>query len=172
MSADASRFFSQSSAGFLASHTGGPGAGARKSAGKEADARRFGARDCAPTAALSDGRFKAEFDFILSTANADLDWAGVLRALRPKGTLCFVGIAPKPAAFVVNDFITAERHVTGNPTGNRRQMREMLHFAALHGVRPQVETLPLARANDALARVARNVARYRVVLQAARAETR
>ena len=33
-------------------------------------------------------------DFILSTINADQDWGVYIQALRPTGTLCFVGVPP------------------------------------------------------------------------------
>ena len=43
-------------------------------------------------------------------------------------------------------------------------MTEMLDFAARHGIQAKVEVLPLAQANAAIARVASNQARYRMVL--------
>jgi D-arabinose 1-dehydrogenase-like Zn-dependent alcohol dehydrogenase len=43
-------------------------------------------------------------------------------------------------------------------------MREMLEFAARHGIAPQVELKPMAEANSGLARLASNQVRYRLVL--------
>ena len=49
--------------------------------------------------------------------------------------------------------------------GGRAAIREMLDFAARHGITAQTEEMPLARANEALDRVRRNQARYRMVLR-------
>ncbi|MFA9470544.1 MAG: alcohol dehydrogenase, partial [Deltaproteobacteria bacterium] len=56
------------------------------------------------------------------------------------------------------------RSVTSSPIGGRFLMREMLDFAARHGVGAQVETLPMSEVNIALDRLRRNDVRYRFVL--------
>jgi D-arabinose 1-dehydrogenase-like Zn-dependent alcohol dehydrogenase len=43
-------------------------------------------------------------------------------------------------------------------------MREMLAFAAEHGIAAQVETVPMASVNEAIQRVRENRVRYRMVL--------
>ena len=42
----------------------------------------------------------------------------------------------------------------------------MIEFAALHNIRPQVEILPYSKINEAIERVRKNAARYRIVLSA------
>jgi len=37
-------------------------------------------------------------DFVLTTVNADQDWGAYLQALRPNGTLWFVGVPPAPVS--------------------------------------------------------------------------
>jgi D-arabinose 1-dehydrogenase-like Zn-dependent alcohol dehydrogenase len=63
--------------------------------------------------------------------------------------------------------LARRRSVTGSPIGGRVAMREMLDFAALHGVGAQVETLPMSDVNTALDRLRRNDVRYRFVLSRA-----
>lgn len=41
----------------------------------------------------------------------------------------------------------------------------MIAFAALHNIRPQVELMPFEGINEALDRVRKNQARYRIVLK-------
>ena len=69
------------------------------SAAKETEARSLGAHrfvNTRETRALKE--VSGSFDFILSTVNADQDWGIYIQALRPTGTLCFVGVPPSPVA--------------------------------------------------------------------------
>jgi uncharacterized zinc-type alcohol dehydrogenase-like protein len=43
-------------------------------------------------------------------------------------------------------------------------MLEMLHFAALNGIKAQTEVMPLTSVNEAVQKVRDNRARYRMVL--------
>ena len=104
-------------------------------------------------------------DFIISTVNADLDWPAYINLLRPNGTLCFVGVPPSPLTISAFPLIAGQRAIAGSVIGGRAAIREMLDFAARHGITAQTEEMPLARANEALDRVRRNQARYRMVLR-------
>ena len=106
----------------------------------------------------------SSFDFLLSTVNADLDWNAYLNLLRPKGKLCMVGAAPQPLVIPVFPLLVGQKTVCGSNIGGSTTILEMLEFAARHGIRPQVELKPMAEANAALARLASNQARYRMVL--------
>ena len=46
----------------------------------------------------------------------------------------------------------------------RADVQEMLEFCAVKDIRPQCETMPLSRVNEAVQRVRDNQARYRIVL--------
>jgi uncharacterized zinc-type alcohol dehydrogenase-like protein len=132
---------------------------------KEAEARKFGAHHfAASTDAAAMAKLGSSFDFLLSTVNADLDWNAYLNLLRPKGKLCIVGAALQPLNISAFALIVGQKTVCGSNTGGRPAILEMLEFAARHGIRPQVELKPMAEANAALARLAANQARYRIVL--------
>ncbi|MGA3069293.1 MAG: NAD(P)-dependent alcohol dehydrogenase, partial [Terracidiphilus sp.] len=106
------------------------------SAGKEEEVRALGAHrfvNSRESKALKE--VAGSLDFILSTVNADQDWGTYVQALRPTGTLCFVGVPPSPVAVHAFPLISGLRSITGNPTGSPYRIREMLDVAARHGVK-------------------------------------
>lgn len=136
------------------------------SAEKEGEARQLGAERFVNTResrALKE--IAGTLDFVLSTVNADQDWSIYVQSLRPTGTLCFVGVPPKPLTLQAFPLIAGMRAVTGSPIGSPARIREMLDVAARHGVKAMTQSFPMASVNDALARVKKNKVRYRAVLE-------
>jgi uncharacterized zinc-type alcohol dehydrogenase-like protein len=137
------------------------------SPGKEDDARRLGAqhfvvtREGEPLADLA-----RTLDVVLSTAFVAQDWPGLVSALRPNGTLCLVGVPTEPLNLSAGALLGAQRSVTGSAIGGRPAIREMLEFAARHGVGAEVQVRPMAEADAALNDVRQGRARYRAVLAA------
>ena len=103
-------------------------------------------------------------DFILSTANAGQDWGAFVQALRPTGTLCFVGVPPSPVSLLAFPLISGQRSISGNPTGSPYRLKEMLDVAARHGIKAITESFPMAQANTAIEKVKKGKVRYRAVL--------
>lgn len=103
-------------------------------------------------------------DFILSTINADQDWGVYIQALRPTGTLCFVGSPPAQISIQALPLITGQRAIAGNPVGSPWRIREMLDVAARHDVRAITQCFPMAKANEAIDQVKKGKIRYRAVL--------
>ena len=132
---------------------------------KEAEARRLGApqfinaRDAAAMEKTAN-----KFDFVISTVPADLNWLDYLNALKPKGKLCIVGVPQNDIRLPAFPLILGRKSVFGSPVGGPSLIREMLEFSARHGVQPVTERIPMAQANEALDRLRRNQARYRIVL--------
>ena len=62
------------------------------------------------------------------------------------------------------DLVAHEVSITGSFLGNGATMRDMLAFAQAHRIAPLIEHFPMARVNDAIARVREGRARYRIVL--------
>lgn len=87
-----------------------------------------------------------------------------VNALRSDGVLSFVGALDEPMTIPTGILLARRRSVTGSPIGGRAAMREMLDFAARHGIGAQVEILPMSDVNTALDRLRRNNVRYRFVL--------
>jgi uncharacterized zinc-type alcohol dehydrogenase-like protein len=103
------------------------------------------------------------FDFIVSTINADQDWSAYVNALRPTGTLVFVGVPPKPLA-IPGAALLSGKSIAGSSIGSPWQLREMLDVAARHGVKAQTERFAFDKVNQAVARLRKNQVRYRAVL--------
>ena len=136
------------------------------SAEKEREALQLGAHRFVNTResrALKE--VAGSLDFVLSTVNADQDWSVYVQALRPAGSLCFVGVPPKPVTLQAFPLIAGMRAITGSPIGSPARVREMLDVAARHGVKAMTQSFPMASVNDALAKVKKNKVRYRAVLE-------
>jgi uncharacterized zinc-type alcohol dehydrogenase-like protein len=105
------------------------------------------------------------FDFILNTANADLDWNTYIAALKPKGRLHTVGAVPSPIALGAFPLILGQKSLSGSPLGSPATTENMLRFSARHGIAPTTEMFPMSRANDAIEHLRAGKARYRIVLK-------
>jgi uncharacterized zinc-type alcohol dehydrogenase-like protein len=135
------------------------------SAGKEAEALEFGAHKFVNAReSKSIHELAGSFDVILSTINADQDWAAYVNTLRPHGTLCFVGVPPKPIALPAFPLISQSRSACGSNIGSPARIAEMLDVAARHGVKAKVERFKMSEANQAIKKVRKGQVRYRAVL--------
>jgi uncharacterized zinc-type alcohol dehydrogenase-like protein len=134
---------------------------------KEPEARSFGARHFIATGEPIALRSAAStLDFVLSTVYVPQDWAGLLRALRPDGVLCFVGAPKEPLMLQVGALLVGQKTLTTSAIGGRPAMREMLDFAARHEIVAKTHVRPLAKADAAFDEVRKGRARYRIVLAA------
>ena len=135
------------------------------SAGKEKEVRDLGANNFVNT---RESKAMKEMvgtqDFILTTITADQDWGIYIQALRPTGTLCFVGVPPSPVTVQAFPIIAGLRSISGSPVGSPHRLKEMMDVAARHGVKAQTESFPMAKANEAIEKVKKNKVRYRAVL--------
>jgi uncharacterized zinc-type alcohol dehydrogenase-like protein len=132
---------------------------------KEAEALQMGADHFVNTRDTGElKKIAGAFDFLLSTVSADQDWQALLSSLRPKGTMCVVGVPPSPIAIQAFTLIGGQRSISGSPIGSPRDLHEMLDVAARHGVKAITERFPMAKANDAIAKVKKSKVRYRAVL--------
>lgn len=133
---------------------------------KRKQAMQMGAHHAVNSHDLSQLRkIAGSLDFILATAGADLDWEAYLEVLAPKGRLDIVGIPPSPISVSAFSLIGNQRSLSGSLTGSPAALRLMLDFCARHHIEPVVETYPMRRINDAMARLAAGKARYRIVLE-------
>jgi alcohol/geraniol dehydrogenase (NADP+) len=132
---------------------------------KERQAREFGAHHfvlSSDTEAMK--KASASVDFLISTLHAGLPWDSLLGALRKNGVLCLVGLTREEIALKAPSLIISQITVCGSCVGGRADMQEMLEFAVRAGVRPAVETMPMAEVYRAVSRLREGLARYRIVL--------
>ncbi|MFC4861781.1 NADPH-dependent aldehyde reductase Ahr [Pseudomonas sp. MAHUQ-62] len=134
---------------------------------KQDEARRLGAHKVVPsTDSAALAAIANTLDFLLVTANADLDWPAMLGTLRRKGHLNFVGVVPGAIPVHVFNLLRQQKSLSASPVGSPATMATMLEFCARHQILPQVEHFPMSRINDAIDHLRSGKARYRVVLDA------
>jgi uncharacterized zinc-type alcohol dehydrogenase-like protein len=131
---------------------------------KEAETKSSGAHHFVLLTKENLRSLRRSQDFILNTAMVEQDWHSVIQMLRSDGHLCFVGVPARPLNLPVHLLLDGRRSISGSNIGGRNDMREMLHFAALNGIKARTETMPLTSVNEALKKVRENRARYRMVL--------
>lgn len=131
------------------------------------EARGFGANHVVTTKD-SDAikKLAGSFDLLISTVNVPLDWDALIGSLAPKGRLHVVGVVLEPIPVGAFSLISAQRSVSGSPSGSPVTLGTMLDFASRHNIAPQTEHFPMSQINEAFARLESGKARYRIVLDA------
>ncbi len=135
------------------------------SPGKQAEAKRLGAHHVVNSKDnKAMGALAGQFDFVLNTTNANLDWQGYVNALAPRGRLHTVGVMSDPIGASAFTLIVGQRSVSGSPMGSPATTQDMLEFAARHHIQPVTEHFPMADVNKALDHLRSGHARYRIIL--------
>ena len=103
------------------------------------------------------------YDLLLDTASGKHDLTPYVQLLDMDGTLCMLGI---PDRYEVGALalLLGRRRLTASGSAGVRDTRELLEFAAAHGVTSEVEVLPAADVMVAMDRLARGDVRGRFVL--------
>ncbi len=101
---------------------------------------------------------------VLATAPASRAITAVIDGLGRNGVLIIVGVDQEPIQVTPLQLIQGRHRLQGWPSGSPRDSEDTLHFSALAGIRPMIETYPLSEVNQAYARMIENRARFRVVL--------
>src|SRR5262249_29070941 len=101
---------------------------------------------------------------ILATAPNSKSMSELIDGLGPNGKLMVIGAGPDPVEVTPAQLIFLGRTIEGWASGTAPDSEDTLRFAELTGVRPMIETYPLARAAEAYARMLSGDAQFRVVL--------
>jgi D-arabinose 1-dehydrogenase-like Zn-dependent alcohol dehydrogenase len=101
---------------------------------------------------------------ILATAPSSKAMSEVIDGLGPNGKLMVVGAAAEPMEVTPLQLIRGSRTIQGWASGIPTDSEDTLRFAELSGVRPMIETYPLAKAAEAFAHMMSGKAEFRVVL--------
>ncbi len=137
------------------------------STAKEADARRFGAKDF--VVSRDPKAFEAcakRFDFMLCTVGAGYDINAYLGLVRRDGMMAVVGVPEKPVSLHTSSLIMQRRTLAGSVIGGIRETQEMLDFCAAKKIAADIELIPAAKINEAYERTLRSDVRYRFVIDA------
>lgn len=103
-------------------------------------------------------------DVILATAPSGSAIGGLLPGLAVRGKLVVVGVSDDAIPINGVPLIFGGRSVVGSLTGRAIETQDTLDFSVLADVRPMIETLPLAKAEEAYERMMTAKARFRMVL--------
>src|SRR5256884_441572 len=101
---------------------------------------------------------------ILATAPSAKAMSSLFDGLGMNGRMMVVGAAPNPIEVTPVQLIFGRRSIQGWSSGIPTDSEDTLRFAELTGVRPMIEQYPLARVNEAYARMMSGKAAFRVVL--------
>jgi D-arabinose 1-dehydrogenase-like Zn-dependent alcohol dehydrogenase len=101
---------------------------------------------------------------ILATAPNSKSMSELIDGLGPHGKLMVIGAAFDPIEVTPIQLIAGSRSIQGWWSGTPTDSEDTLRFSESTGVRPMIETYPLARAREAYARMMSGEAQFRVVL--------
>jgi propanol-preferring alcohol dehydrogenase len=101
---------------------------------------------------------------VLATVTAAAAMSAALGGLRPRGQLVVVGAAPDPIEVPAGAIIAGSKAVRGHASGTSKDSEDTLAFSVLTGIRPRIETVPLAEAQAAYDKMMAGDARFRLVL--------
>ena len=101
---------------------------------------------------------------ILATAPSSKAMSEVIDGLGPNGRLMVVGASGEPMQVTPIQLIMGNRTIQGWASGTPADSEDTLRFAELSGVRPMIETYPLAKAAEAYARMLSGKAKFRIVI--------
>ena len=101
---------------------------------------------------------------VLATVTNGPAMEATVAGLRARGELVVLGVPQEPLSISALPLVMGSRSVAGHPSGTSKDSEDTLRFAALTGIRPMIETMPLADAAQAFDRMMSGAARFRVVL--------
>jgi D-arabinose 1-dehydrogenase-like Zn-dependent alcohol dehydrogenase len=130
-------------------------------------AKKLGASvyiDSASTNAAQELQKLGGAKVILATAPSSKAMSELIDGLGPNGKFMVVGAGPDPIEVTPIQLILGSRSIQGWASGIPTDSEDTLRFAELTGVRPMIETYPLARAAEGYARMMSGKAQFRVVL--------
>ncbi|MBL7715166.1 MAG: NAD(P)-dependent alcohol dehydrogenase [Bdellovibrionales bacterium] len=135
------------------------------SPGKEADARKLGAKNFVMT--KDPAQFAAwtgKLDLIVNTVSAAHDVTPYLGTLKLDGTMALVGGAPEPNQFAAFGLIFGRKKMVGSLIGGIKETQEMLDFCVRKKVFSDIETIPASMINEAYERTIKSQVKYRFVI--------
>jgi uncharacterized zinc-type alcohol dehydrogenase-like protein len=140
-----------------------------QSLSKQEDGLRFGAaRYYATSDKAIFTELAGQFDLIINTVGAAIDWNDYLQLLKVDGTMTLVGV-PDAATPPVNAFklIGGRRTLAGSMIGSIKETQEMLDFCGEHSIAADIELIDIQSINEAFERVVKSDVRYRFVIDMA-----
>ncbi|WP_112817029.1 NAD(P)-dependent alcohol dehydrogenase [Ensifer sp.] len=114
--------------------------------------------------------FKAlqgQFDLIICTVAAEIDWNAYVNLLKVDGNFVLVGIPENAVPVHAFALVPARRSISGSMIGSIKETQEMLDFCGEHDIVSEIETIRIQEINEAYERVVKSDVRYRFVIDMA-----
>lgn len=135
------------------------------SAGKEADAKKLGARKFVVTKDEKQLKsVKGYFDFIIDTVSAEHDMNVYLGLLKTDGVMICVGVPSKPAPIAPFSVIVGRKSFAGSSIGGLPETQEMLDFCAEHNIVSDIEIIAMKDIMPSYDRMLKGDVKYRFVI--------
>jgi uncharacterized zinc-type alcohol dehydrogenase-like protein len=135
---------------------------------KEQDARRLGAdRFYATSEPETLTKLERQFDLILNTVSAGIDWNEYLKTLKVDGAMVVVGLPENENPVAAANLVMGRRTLAGSAIGGVEETQEMLDFCGQHNIVSDIEVIPIQKVNEAYERVLKSDVRYRFVIDMA-----
>jgi uncharacterized zinc-type alcohol dehydrogenase-like protein len=136
---------------------------------KKDDALRFGATDVViSTDEEAMKKLEGTFDYILSTIPESHDANPYVALLKRDARMTMVGALEVLEPGINNGPLAFKRRsIGGSLIGSIEETQEILDFCAEHGIKSEVEVIPIDRINEAFDNVVAGKVRYRYVIDTA-----
>jgi D-arabinose 1-dehydrogenase-like Zn-dependent alcohol dehydrogenase len=134
---------------------------------KEKLARELGAHEYIDSASGDPGEELRKWGgakAILATAANSKSQGPLMGGLATRGKLIIVGVGSETIEINPAQLIFGSRTIQGELVGTSMDEEDTLDFSALQAVRPMIERVPLEQAPEAYAKMMRNEARFRMVI--------
>lgn len=135
---------------------------------KKDEAMKLGAREFVATKGLNEFKLSKPIDHLLVTTASQPDWNLYLPIMAPSGTIYPLTVSNDELKMPYMGVLMNGLKIQGSLVAAREIHREMLDFAAVHKIKPIVQTFPLSQEgiNDAFETLENGNMRYRGVLVA------
>jgi uncharacterized zinc-type alcohol dehydrogenase-like protein len=135
------------------------------SAGKKEEALRMGAKNFFSTAKTATFEMlRGQFDLIINTVSAEIDWNAYLTLLKRDGTMVVLGVPEKAIPVHAFSLIMGRKKLAGSVIGGIKETQDMLDFCGKHNITCDIELIGAEKINEAYERVVKSDVRYRFVI--------
>jgi D-arabinose 1-dehydrogenase-like Zn-dependent alcohol dehydrogenase len=134
---------------------------------KEALALELGAHhyiDSAASNVSSELQKLGGAKIVLATVTNGPAMAAAIGGLATDGVLLIVGAAMEPISVSALALLGGRKSIKGWPSGTSMDSQDTLNFSTLTDVRPMIEVVPIADAQQAYDKMMSGAARFRMVL--------
>lgn len=137
---------------------------------KKEEATKLGAKEFYATKGVKELKLKDNrgIDRLLVTASVQVDWTMYQSVMNPRGVIYPLSVSEGDLQMPYMPLVVQGLRVQGSVVGSRNLHRQMLQFAAAHGIKPIIQTFPMSKQgiDEAFETLEGGKMRYRGVLVA------